>query len=114
MPTPVWLLFYVGITFERTQCGPKGGGQEPGIIKGLRGALCNSGRPCPTPFGPAELFKIDPVNFVVPFFSCKRKTLVRLLVRCYEVATYLAYETLKGSKLLLRIPKLQSSKSIGV
>jgi hypothetical protein len=25
--------------------------------------------PCPPPFGSAELFKIDPVNFVVTFFS---------------------------------------------
>jgi hypothetical protein len=47
-------------------------GRKPGIFKGLRGAFCNSGHPCP-PLGPAELFKIDPVNFVVTFFSRKRK-----------------------------------------
>jgi hypothetical protein len=44
-------------------------GRKPGIIKGLLGKHCDSGHPCPPPFGPAELFKIDPVNFVVTFHA---------------------------------------------
>jgi hypothetical protein len=63
-------------------------------MEGLWGALSNSGHPFPPPFGPAELFKIDPVNFVVTFFLRKRKLLARVLISSYEARKSKACETI--------------------
>jgi hypothetical protein len=79
-------------------------------MKGLTGALCNYGHPCPPPFGPAELFKIDPVNFVVTFFSRKKKLLARLLEREYEARKPEACETIIRSG--ANLPKITSLGSV--